>query len=244
MSSQSDSDASSSSSSSITTTTQSTSTKASSIPSKIPPRSCFQGIVTVEIGIEKKAFHIHKDLLTYYSDYFRGAFNGSFVEATKGKISLVDEHVDVFDVVNQFVYTRQLSDGADSAMGWELLIRVWIFGDKYLMPCLQNKAMNALIQKNRDAKFIPTLQLKIIYDNTLPGSPLRKFVLDLVTYKVSDMDASMQKNNKDNRWPYEALVDLVKALGAKKKENVGVYKLPEERKGKCYYHVHNDGERC
>ncbi|KAG9533470.1 hypothetical protein KCU93_g339, partial [Aureobasidium melanogenum] len=185
-------------------------------------RNSSAGIVTVEIGIEKKAFHIHKDLLTYYSDYFRGAFNGSFVEATKGKISLVDERVDVFDVVNQFVYTRQLSDGADSAMGWELLIRVWIFGDKYLMPCLQNKAMNALIQKNREAKFIPTLQLKIIYDNTLPGSPLRKFVLNLVTYKVSDMDASMQKNNKDNRWPYEALVDLVKALGAKKKENVGV----------------------
>ncbi|KAG9524966.1 hypothetical protein KCV07_g1424, partial [Aureobasidium melanogenum] len=219
------------------------STKAVSIPSKIPPLSCFQGIVTVEIGTEKKAFHIHKDLLTYYSDYFRGALNGSFVEATKGKISLVDERVDTFDVVNQFVYTRQLSDEADHDLNWELLIRVWIFGDKYLMPCLQNRAMNALIQKNREAKFVPTLQLKTIYENTLPGSPLRKLVVDLVTYKVGDMDEVMQRND-DNRWPYEALVDLVKALGAKKKEYVGSFRLPEANRHKCYYHVHQDGEQC
>jgi hypothetical protein len=136
-----------------------------------------------------------------------------------------------------------LSDEADPDLNWELLIRVWIFGDKYLMPCLQNKAMNALIQKNREAKFVPTPQLKTIYENTLPGSPLRKLVVDLVIYKIGDMDEVMQRND-DNRWPYEALVDLVKALGAKKKEYVGSFRLPEANRHKCYYHVHQDGEQC
>jgi hypothetical protein len=113
---------------------------------------------------------MHKDILIFYSDYFRGAFNGSFSEATEGKISLADERVDVFSLVNQFVYTRQLSDKVDSHLEYEILIRAWIFGEKYLMPALQNKVMTAAMKQHAQSGTIPAIHTKLIYANTLPGS--------------------------------------------------------------------------
>jgi hypothetical protein len=123
-----------------------------------------------------------------------------------------------------------------------MLIRAWLFGDKYLMPTLQNKAMSTLIEKNTRTDIIPTGQLKYIYENTLPGSTLRKFIVDMVAYKTDMVD--IMKIQGGNQWSHEALVDLVQVVGAKKKEDFGLYRLPEANEAKCYYHIHLDGENC
>jgi hypothetical protein len=185
---------------------------------------------------------MHKDLLIFYSDYFRGAFNGSFSEATERKMSLIDERVDVFTVVNQFVYTRQLSGGVDSHLDCEILIRTWIFGAKYLMPALQNKVMTALMKQHTESGAIPAIHAKLIYANTLPGSPLRRFATDLIAYRC-DMGIWMTPHGSQ-LWPHEALTDLLRVMGAQKMENYGTFALPELNKGKCYYHVHANGENC
>ena len=112
------------------------------------------------------------------------------------------------------------------------------------MPCLQNRVMDVLFLKIEQTNMVPTSQLKLIYKNTVPGSLLRKSMVDVTAYRVVDFEKFMQNNEEDERWPHEALIDLVKALGAKKKEEVGVYKLPEANIHKCYYHVHKDGEQC
>ncbi|KAG9578488.1 hypothetical protein KCU77_g7878, partial [Aureobasidium melanogenum] len=81
---------------------------AASIPTKFPSRKDFQGLVTVVVGPSKKEFAIHKDLLSFYSDYFRAAFNGSFVEATDKKIELNDVNQEVFENFHAWLYTRKL----------------------------------------------------------------------------------------------------------------------------------------
>jgi hypothetical protein len=116
-------------------------------------------------------------LLVFYSDYFRGAFNGHFSKATRGMISIADGRVDGFSIVNQFICTRQLSDKLDTNLDWEILIRAWLFGDKYLIQSLQNRVMSVLIEKNKVTNIIPTLSVKLIYANTLPGSPIRKLLV-------------------------------------------------------------------
>jgi hypothetical protein len=146
--------------------------------------------------------------------------------------------VDVFSIVNQFVYTRHLSDKQGSDVGWEMLVRAWLFGDKYLMPSLQNRAMSILVEKVAKDNLVPTDQLKLIYSNTLPGSPLRKFIVDLAAYRI-DMARIDTKY-----WSYESLADLVRVMGAKTKEDFGKFSLPEANKRTCYYHIHADGENC
>lgn len=150
--------------------------------------------------------------------------------------------VDVFEAINQFIYTRRLSDKLDSDLEWEILVRAWLFGDKYLMPSLQNSVISALIQKNEKTNCVCTAHLELIYNNTLPGSPLRNLIVDGVAYKC-DLN-KVAAVDRGGCWPSEALVDLVKTLGTKTKDHVGRFVLPETNKAKCYYHIHGDGENC
>ncbi|THW58001.1 hypothetical protein D6D19_10466 [Aureobasidium pullulans] len=225
-----------------TTKTPSAVTKAVSVATKIPPGNCFKGIVTVDVGPEGTSFMVHRDLLVFYSDYFRGAFNSSFKEAVECKLKLPDERVDVFSIFNKFIYTRQLFD-EDVDPTWQLLIEVWLFGDKHIVPALQNEVMDTLIAKNAKLNLIPAAELQTIYDNTLHSSPLLRIVVDWVTYK-SEMQRSLKSEKTDFHWPHEALVDLAIGLGSKKAEKLGGYVMPAENLARCYYHVHNEGESC
>jgi hypothetical protein len=199
--------------------------------------------VTIEIGVEKIAFMIHEDLLVYYSDYFRGAFSGSFKEATEGRLAPPEEKVNVFKVFNNFIYTHQLCDGDGADLCWSVLIKVWLFGDRHIIPALQNEAMDSILAKNVKEKSIPSFSLKYIYRNTLDGSPLRKVMIDLVTYK-GHLPIMMMSEKATLDWPHEALVDLTVALGAKKPENIGTFAMPADKEAKCYYHVHNEEDQC
>jgi len=150
--------------------------------------------------------------------------------------------VDIFSIFNQFVYTRQLCDELESDLGWDILVKTWLFADKYLVPSLQNKSMSTLFEKNRKVGVIPTHCVKLIYNNTLPGSLLRKFIIDLVAYKL-DIERCIT-HGKGGDWSHEALLDLVRILGTKEKTYVGNYVLPDANNGKCHYHIHADGENC
>lgn len=150
--------------------------------------------------------------------------------------------MEVFSIVNQFIYTRELSDDTDHDLDWGLLFRTWLFGDKYLMPALQNRVMDTLIEKVTVTNSVPTPELKFIYKNTLPGSPLRNFLVDLAAYTFDLV--SVMTSDESKRWPHEALLDLVKIVAARDKEDIGMRDLPEVNMGRCYYHIHVEGEDC
>ncbi|CAD0115154.1 unnamed protein product [Aureobasidium uvarum] len=175
---------------------------------------------------------MHKDLLTFYSDYFRGAFDGSFKEAAERKLSLPDERVDIFDIFNQFIYTRSLDE---HDLDCHELIELWLFGDKFLVPWIQNAAMDAL--EYLSINDCPGYEVRAIWKRTMPSAPLRKFILDLVVYRC-DIDAVMDSAEV---WSHQALVDLTKAFAHKEvTDHEG--KLPD--RDKCYYHVNAEGEKC
>ncbi|KAG9751661.1 hypothetical protein KCU73_g6289, partial [Aureobasidium melanogenum] len=220
--------------------------KAMSVEAKTPPNNCFRGIVTVEVGPQKQKFSIHKDLLCYYSDYFRGAFDGSFKEAVDGKIWLEKEDPAIFDIFNAFLYNRRLQDtnglvGPD--LSFTTLIDLWIFGDQFVVPLLQNLAIDSFQQKSDTERRIPwQTAIRKIYDNTLHGAPLRRIMIDMTAYETCAGEKSREEFVES--WPVEALVDLAFTLSLKSAEEVGWFELPRRKEGKCYYHIHNEGEQC
>ncbi|KAI5257060.1 hypothetical protein E4T42_01325 [Aureobasidium subglaciale] len=91
--------------------------------------NCFRGLVTIEVGPNEQVFSIHKDLLSFYSDYFRGAFENGFKEAVEGKMSLLDEDPETFYIFNTFVYTRGLRNAQGlegSKLSFSTLIDLWL----------------------------------------------------------------------------------------------------------------------
>ncbi|KAK6003341.1 hypothetical protein QM012_001186 [Aureobasidium pullulans] len=202
--------------------------------SKRPPGACFQSLVTIEVGSKQKKFMIHKDLLTFYSDYFRAAFNSSFREATEGKLSLLDVDVDVeiFDIFHKFLYTGCLVDGQGHNLRTGQLVRLWLFGDKFIIPCFQNIVIDAMIQRLNIRRALPTDYVKLVWANTMPSA------LGCCCFILS--------SRHEKYWSFEALVDLAKALYTGdflEQTATGEYWTMPER-DKCYYHVHVEGENC
>lgn len=196
--------------------------------------------MAIEVGAKKKPFIVHKDLLGHYSDYFGAAFNGSFKEAIEGKLSLLDEFAEVFDIFNAFIYTNQLRDN-DGVIGKDLsaitLVCLWLLGDRHLVPALQNAAADALMKSMAELNISPGNAMTLIYDQTIDGSPLRRLVLDSQVHRAAC--------NKDNlaKWPQEALVDLAMAFSDRTPTSRKGSKIPVSH-DKCCYHVHAEGEHC
>ncbi|THW88337.1 hypothetical protein D6D15_06065 [Aureobasidium pullulans] len=201
--------------------------------------SCFGSIVTVEVGPER-SFAIHKDLLCFYSDYFRAAFNGSFKEAAEGKISLPDCDAQIFYIFNGFLYTRELCSEAGKT-GHELssttLSELWVFGDVHLVPALQNLAIDCLIGRIQTLGSLLNTKIPYIYRRTVAGSPLRRMAVDWEVCSPSVTEDNL------SCWPRIGLIELAIPLSSKQAEHRSFRTLLQSR-GKCYYHVHSEGEHC
>ncbi|KAI5248628.1 hypothetical protein E4T43_01417 [Aureobasidium subglaciale] len=208
--------------------------------------NCFRGLVTIEVGSNKQVFSIHKDLLSFYSDYFRGAFENGFKEAIEGKMSLLDVDPEIFDIFNAFVYTRGLRNAQGlegSKLSFSILVDLWLLGDRFIIPALQNTVIDCFKEKSDKEGIIPwNAELHTIYDNTVHGAPLRRIMIDLMVYE--DDVSKKQREALLEAWPLEALVDLACNLAIALPERVDTYQLPRRMRDECYYHNHNDGERC
>ncbi|TLD18898.1 hypothetical protein E2P81_ATG01626 [Venturia nashicola] len=68
-------------------------------------------LVTIDVGPEKTAFHIHKGILTSESPYFKAAFDGEFREATEKRIHLADTTSAIFQDFMDWLYFGSLPDG-------------------------------------------------------------------------------------------------------------------------------------
>ncbi|KAI5248507.1 hypothetical protein E4T43_01420 [Aureobasidium subglaciale] len=111
-------------------------TRAISTPDKLPSRF---NTVTIVVGPEKKPYTLHKELLCFYSDFFRITFQGSFKEAIEGRLELIDVQVDTFESFQVWLYSRSLLNSeehesptaAPSLPCFGTLANLWVFGDQY-----------------------------------------------------------------------------------------------------------------
>lgn len=177
--------------------------------------TAFDDIAEVEVGAAPATitFRLHKGLLSFYSGYYATAFNGAFLEARTGAITMPTEDPETFRVFQYWLYNRQFhSDKAEEVenMSFSTIINLWIFGDAHEIPLLQNAALNVLREKIVQAWVVPTYEIRKIYDNTLPESLLRKFMVEITAY-IGYARSLLAPGTEDN-WIHEALCDLLEAL--------------------------------
>ncbi|CAD0082705.1 unnamed protein product [Aureobasidium vineae] len=201
----------------------------------------FQETVTLIVGIEKKAYNVRKDLLCFYSDYFRAAFQGSFKEATERKIDLPRVTKDVFEHFQVWRYTRKLDT---AALTFDTMARLWIFGDKHQIPLLQNQVMDSIFAKCTTTKNIDPGALPAVYARTVARSPLRKAFIEIIGWTVgieSEPDTFLSRNAVN--WTNEIFVDLVIAVHQSRvSQDVKFPALP--KRDKCFFHIHSKDEHC
>jgi hypothetical protein len=150
----------------------------------------------VVVGRKAQSFTVHLDLLTYHSPFFRAALTGSFKEAEKKLVTLSETYVETFELFVHWLYHQQFPtdvdspqllalyhDDEDSSFQFEVLVRLYVFCDKYDVPGLKRQCLDALFDHLTDAPELPHLNdVGIAFDNLDDKDPLRRMITDSYCY--------------------------------------------------------------
>ncbi|KAJ8111028.1 hypothetical protein OPT61_g6273 [Boeremia exigua] len=153
------------------------------------------GMVTVEIGPDRKKYCLHKALVTHHSEYFRKALHGPWVEAQEGVVKLDDVGANEFNVFVYWLYNQPLptaddyliwccvfnDDDADFSKHMQLWVLAYALGDRLLAPAFR-KAINNIIVSSRPMSGVTIATLMPVYSyafaNIPDNRPLLQFLVD------------------------------------------------------------------
>ena len=93
--------------------------------------ACTKQLNDVEFLVGEKSFWAHRFIVSARSPVFAAMFSSDMIEATKGKVEIVDTKADVFETFLKFLYTGHL----ETYDGLEQLLALAI---KYEVETLKN----------------------------------------------------------------------------------------------------------
>jgi len=177
--------------------------------------------VTVLVGKEKHSFHLDEDQLCKCSSFFDSALRGGFEESKELAVQLPEADVEAFQVFEEWIVQCSVPEVEDwpkrsqrlvwldklEDMDFQLLYNSFLLIDFLQVSELQRPLLNALISKQKKIRIVPISLLPDIYENTLPGSPLRKIWIRWV------METPAPEIFEDGKWefPEEFLRELAAA---------------------------------
>lgn len=213
-------------------------------------------IVRLEVGRNSsvRVVNVDKDVLQFYSGYFRAALSGGFAEAMQRVIKLPTEELAVVELAVTWMLRRQLNvDFKSPAKGDTglLLCKLWTFADRRDMPMLANVTIDHLRSHLFKQWYPPTRQMvQFSYANTTEDAALRRFLAFFMVVTCSPRSLRQKTNHG---WPHEATLDLLEAVYEGKDH--GVHRSGVDPTGTlrqeivqtanmCEYHVHGKGVTC
>ncbi|KAL8753187.1 MAG: hypothetical protein Q9199_005233 [Rusavskia elegans] len=149
-----------------------------------PFRPLLRSVVTVNVGSDdhthtQDSYSTHRELLCYYSPFFRSMMNGSWEEAKSNIINLPADEPQVYEIFQNWLYGAGLDLELGQTKDMSLLLSLWIFGDKVQVPWFQNAAIEALriaiIEPPREFRL---KDIQTAFENSGEGSPIRKLIVD------------------------------------------------------------------
>ncbi|TVY73266.1 hypothetical protein LSUE1_G005765 [Lachnellula suecica] len=178
--------------------------------------------VTFLIGPSEKTFLVHKEVVCYHSPVLSAAFNSAFVEGQTQTYTLDDTTEGAFKLLVQWfygkkiqlqilqeeykrshqVYNEKIQDIIDQEH--DDLLRLWVLADKFSIPTLQNLVMRKLNEISEWTYHIHFVGLGYIYLNTVKGSPLRKYFVEVIARELS---SDHYKTDPED-FPKEMLLEL------------------------------------
>ncbi|USW55516.1 Putative BTB/POZ domain-containing protein [Septoria linicola] len=143
--------------------------------------------VTAKVGLLAEALTTHETLLKDHTSFFAAALDAKWKEGQTREIKLPEDDPDAVATYFDFLHTKQGTvywDEEDDKPNFDLLVRVYVFGEKVQDERFCDVVMSALCQARdtpdqQGARYIPgTSVITDLYDGTPAGSPARRWVVD------------------------------------------------------------------
>jgi hypothetical protein len=142
--------------------------------------------VTVLVGHDKHPFHLEENQLCVCSPFFRSVLTDGFKETHERVVLLQEVDVETFQVFEGWLSNLKLSEFKDldwwfdreslalEDLDWPLLCKFFFLTDYLQASWAQKPLLQALASKRDKNRVLPLSLIPVIYENTLPGSPLRR----------------------------------------------------------------------
>ena len=192
--------------------------------------------VVVGRGLQAVTFHVHKDLLSTSSPFFKAALREHWIEGKMCKIQMPEDKPDDFKYYLDFLYLKALNHPLPQQISslQELLddlCKTYVLGDKLQDDEFCDMIMRAmlLVQLNGSLAADKTIKIPVfsrsairwIWTNTAGNSPLRKLVLSQrVAYHFCDVPKGRPFIGKD--MPGDYLSEVAAALTFDKEKFLSV----------------------
>ncbi|SLM40622.1 BTB/POZ-like [Lasallia pustulata] len=124
--------------------------------------SLYQAIVYIIVGPQKQKFSIHKNLLCHYSSYFNVSLNGSFKEAQKGSMELLNDDPVLFEIFKTWLYSKKLvkdCDGDEVICSASDLVRLHVLGDLRGISQLKTAVIDELVSLQKQCNTVPVIEI-------------------------------------------------------------------------------------
>lgn len=119
------------------------------------------------------------ELICDCSLYFHEVFKNRFTQRRTEPVLLSDADPDTFAEFLAWAYCGEVFKG-QSSVAWIQLCRLWVLADKLGAPKLQNLVIEHCNKRyDLDSGLVDRSAVEFVYNNTLPGSPLRRLVVDI-----------------------------------------------------------------
>ena len=202
----------------------------------------------IEVGIPGQGtiFLNHKGLLCFYSRYFKAALSRDIVESKTHVVKLPEEDPKTYKLFEHWLYEVDLRKQGVYLHPWHPceppdflpVIDLWLFAERREIPLLANNCIDALRDLIVRHWLLPTGQMPYIYSLTVPGSPLRRFTIDIM--------ARIWCDGRTGRLEFldftgEIWEDLTRAQLSRPVE---LTRRAVDRMLTCKWHEHPTGEWC
>ena len=152
-------------------------------------------MVTLVVGKNKPPFHVHIDLLSEVSPFFKSAFQGAgtFKETSERLMTLPEDRSSTIERMVHWLYSKNIpydrkplvtqeSDHDQEVIlrnGYKQLVMLYITADKFGIIALKNDIIDILYELQTDQAFVLMESIiHYVYRNTPAGSSLRRLIVD------------------------------------------------------------------
>ena len=140
---------------------------------------------------------VHEDLLCFFSEYYRAALQGGFLEAGNKSVVLDLKTADCHSLVG-WLYTGRLPDAPRND-----LFGLYVFADSTDILALRRAIMTRVVKSENQT--LPTFSEAAVALDSLPStSPLYRYLLDTYTHHWM-----FEYATKEDMLPYGFLMDWI-----------------------------------
>jgi hypothetical protein len=157
-------------------------------------------MVNLLLREKEEVFECQRALLAYFSRVFEMALYGHFVEAGQDYMRLPDDDGACIQAFIKWINTGKV-DVAISPKDPVFTEKLWVLADKIDAPKFLNSVVDILCKKYNQESGVSIEAVKYIYEETAPGSKLRRFLVEAVTAK-----GPLHKTRQHRRVEWKALV--------------------------------------